>query len=198
MKLRFPVLTFALAVMTLAVTTSVAHAQTGLYLNPIITRVSNSTPDSGTFAFLGQNSTSAIFGGVDIGGYYMFGHYNGFDIGVDIRDAIQHGNTAGLNSFMVGPRIAFKPVKYGVKPYLQVAVGAGRTHSAESPAHISRLEYAVSGGLDKPLGRFVDFRAIEIGYGSVTTMSSAIYGGTTPIPASRMLNFSTGFVFKIP
>jgi hypothetical protein len=193
MKLRFLVPTFVLALTT----TIAAHAQTGLYLNPIITRASNSTPDTGSFAFLGQNSTSAIFGGVDIGGYYMFAHYNGFDVGVDVRDAIQHGNTAGLNSFMVGPRIAFKPVAYGLKPYAQVAVGAGRTHSAESPASTTKLEVAVSGGLDKSLGKYVDFRVVEIGYGSVTTTSSAIYNGATPIPAARLLNFSTGFVFKI-
>jgi hypothetical protein len=192
MKLRYLVSTFALAL-----TTIVAHAQTGLYLNPIISRVSNSTPDSGSFAFLGQNSTSAIFGGVDIGGYYMFGHFGAFDAGVDIRDAIQHGNTAGLNSFMVGPRIAFKPMAYGLRPYAQVEVGAGRTHSPENSAHVTKLEAVVSGGIDKSLGKYVDFRVVEIGYGSVTTVSSSVFSAGSPIPASRMLNFSSGFVFKI-
>ena len=194
MKLRFPVFVFAFALTT----TLAAHAQTGLYLNPLITRVSNSTPDTGPFAFLGQNGTSATFGGVDLGGYYMFVHYPGFDIGVDIRDEIQHGNNASLNSFMVGPRLAFKPVSYGLKPYVQVAVGSGRSASPESPAHTTKLEFAASVGVDKSLGKHVDFRAVEIGYGSVTTTSSQIYGGPTSIPAARLLNFSSGFVFKLP
>jgi hypothetical protein len=193
MKLRFLVSTFALAL-----TTIVAHAQTGLYLNPIITRASNTVADTGSFAFLGQNSKSAIFGGVDIGAYYMFAHYTGFDVGVDVREVIQHANNAGLSSFMVAPRIAFKPVSYGLKPYAQVGFGAGRTHSGENSAHVTKLELAVTGGIDKPLGRYVDWRVVEVGYGSVSTISSAVYNGPTPVPAAKLLNFSAGLVFKIP
>jgi hypothetical protein len=199
MKLRFLVPTFALVLTTICFTRpSLAHAQTGLYFNPIVSRVSNSTPDTGPFAFLGQNTTSRIFGGVDFGGYYEFFHGPMFDVSVDVRDAIQHGNSASLNSFLVGPRVAFKPVNFGLKPYVQLSVGAGRTVSPLSPVHITKLEYDVFAGIDKPLSKHVDFRVIEIGYGSVTTVSSSIYGGPVPIPAARLLNFSTGFVFRVP
>ncbi len=194
MKLRYLVPTFALAVTT----TIAAHAQSvGIYVNPYISRLSNSVADTGSFAFLGNNSKSAVFGGIDLGGYYMFEHFSSFDVGVDIRDAIQHGNTAGLNSFLVGPRVAFKPVKYTLKPYVQLSVGAGRSHSAENPAHITRLEYAITGGIDKSLGKYVDWRVAEVGYGSVQTISSDNFGGTTTIPSAKALNFSAGFVFKI-
>jgi hypothetical protein len=197
MKLRFSASTLALVLAAVVSTCAVqAHAQIGVYFNPIISRVSNSTPDTGPFAFLGQGGTSQIFGGVDIGGYYTFYKAPGFTVSADVRDEIQHGNNASLNSFLVGPRVAFNPVGFGVKPYAQLSFGSGRTSSPQSPVKTTKLEYDIFAGLDKSLGRHVDFRVIEIGYGSVTTTSSSIYGGPTPIPAANLLNFSTGFVFK--
>jgi hypothetical protein len=68
-----------------------------------------------------------------------------------------------------------------------------------SAAHIEKLQYGIYGGVDKSLNKHVDWRIVEISYGSVTTISSAIYDSdTTPIPAARVLGFSTGFVFRIP
>jgi hypothetical protein len=150
MKLRFLVPAFALALTTIA-----AHAQIGLYFNPVVSRVSISTPDTGPFAFLGDNATSRIFGGVDFGGYYEFAHYAKADVSVDVRDAIQHGNNASLNSFMVGPRLAAKPMAYNLKPYAQFSVGAGRTKSPLSAAHIEKLQYGIYGGVDKSLNKHV-------------------------------------------
>jgi hypothetical protein len=197
MKLRFSASTLALVLAAVFSTCATqAHAQVGLYFNPIISRVSNSTPDTGPFAFLGQGGTSKIFGGVDIGGYYTFYKAPGFQISADIRDEIQHSNNASLNSFLVGPRVSFNPVAVGIKPYATLSIGEGRTSSPQSPVKTTKLEYAIFGGLDKPLGKHVDFRIVEIGYGSVTTTSSAIYGGPKPIPSASLLNFSTGFVFK--
>lgn len=191
MKLRFLVSAVALAMSAMA-----AHAQVGLYFNPVVTRISNSTPDTGPFAFLGSGDTSRIFGGVDFGGYYTFAHGKSFDVSADMRDAIVHGNNASLNSFLVGLRLASHPLTYGLKPYVQLSVGAGRTESPLNPVHIEKVEYDLFAGVDKSLNKHVDFRAIEVGYGSVTTISSAIYGGPTPIPAAKLLNFSTGFVFR--
>jgi hypothetical protein len=193
MKFRFTVLAFVLAMMTVA-----AHAQVGLYFNPVVSRVSNSTPDYGPFAFLGQGGTSQIFGGVDFGGNYTFSHQPNFDFGVDVRDAIQHGDSALLNSFLVGAYIQAHPLAYGLKPYGQLSFGAGKTEAKLNPAHIEKFEFMVYGGVDKPLNKHVDFRVVEIGYGTVSTISSAVYHGSTPIPSANLLSFSTGFVFHIP
>jgi hypothetical protein len=193
MKLRFLVPALALALTAIA-----AHAQVGIYVNPIVSRVSNSTADTGPFAFLGDGQTSQIFGGVDFGGYYNFAHYAKMDVGADMRDTLQHGNNASLNSFMVGLRVAAKPMAFNLKPYGQLSAGAGRTRPPLSNAHIERLEYGIYGGVDKPLNKHVDWRIVEISYGSLTTISSATFLGTTPIPAARVLGFSTGFVFRIP
>jgi hypothetical protein len=195
MKLRFVVAALALASSTLA-----AHAQVGLYFNPVVSRVSNSVADTGPFAFLGQNTTSRIFGGVDFGGYYEFAHFEKFDVSADLRDVIQHGNSASLNSFLVGVRVSGKPFAHSLKPYGQLSIGAGRTEAQLSPEHISKLEYDIMAGVDRPLNRHVDWRILEIGYGSVTTISSSTHGfaGQATVPAANLLNFSTGFVFRIP
>ncbi len=192
MKLRFLVPALALALTTIA-----AHAQVGLYFNPVVSRISNSVADTGPFAFLGSGQTSQIFGGVDFGGYYDFAHYSKADIGVDVRDALQHGNNASLNSFLVGLRYAAKPISFaGLKPYAQISVGEGRTKPPKSNAHLNKLQYGIFVGADKALAKHVDWRIIEVGYGSVDTISSQTFGGPTPVPAARILTFSTGFVFR--
>ena len=56
MKLRY----YA-TVVVLALTTVAAHAQVGVYFNPIAIRVSNSVADTGPFAFLGENTKSRVF-----------------------------------------------------------------------------------------------------------------------------------------
>jgi hypothetical protein len=193
MKLRFPVLALALALTTIG-----AVAQGGLYLNPIVTRISISTPDSGPFAFLGQNTTSRIFGGVDFGGYYDVLHQPKFDVSLDMRDAIVHGGNASLNSFLFGVRIAAKPSHQAFRPYGQASFGAGTSKSPLSPVHASKFIYDIAAGVDHPLNRHVDWRVVEVGYGSVTTISSYLYSGPTPIPAAQLIHVSTGFVFRIP
>jgi hypothetical protein len=191
MKLRFLVPALALALTTLA-----AHAQIGLYLNPVVSRVSNSTPDTGPFAFLGEGGTSKIFGGVDFGGYYEFAHYPKSDLSVDVRDTIQRYSTASFNSFMVGPRLQTKPMAYNLKPYAQLSIGVGTTKAPLSPVSISKLQYGIYVGLDKSIKKHIDWRILEVSYGSVTTINSQIFRGPTPIPAASVLGFSTGLVFR--
>ena len=192
MKLRF----LALA-LTLVLTTIAAHAQVGIYVNPVVSRISNSTADTGPFAFLGSGETAQTFGGVDFGGYYAFAHLPKADISVDVRDAIQHGNNASLNSFLVGGRLAAHPLSFGgIKPYVQFSVGEGRTRAPRSDAHIQRLQYGIFGGVDKALAKHVDWRIVEVSYGTVDTIGSDTFGAPTHIPAARVLGFSTGFVFR--
>jgi hypothetical protein len=186
---------FALVV-ALSLTTVAAHAQIGLYLNPIATRVSNSQADTGPFAFLGENSTSRMFYGVDMGGYYNFYRQGKNEVGVDIRDSIVHGNSASLNSFLVGIRAAAEPFSRPLKPYIQVSVGVGTTRPPTSTVRINRAQYGVFGGADYSFSRHVDFRVFEVGFNSLQTASSSTIGGIGNIPASKLLSFSTGLVFR--
>src|ERR1700692_2767410 len=93
-------------VVCIAMTTGVACAQAGIYVAPTAIHAGNSTADTGPFAFLGNNSTSQMFYGVNIGGYYNFYRQGKTEAGIDVRDSITHGNNASLNSFLVGARIS--------------------------------------------------------------------------------------------
>jgi hypothetical protein len=130
MKLRFLAPALALVLTTIA-----AHAQIGIYVNPVVSHISNSTADTGPYAFLGDGQKAQTFGGVDFGGYYDFAHLSKADVSADVRDTIQHGNNASFNSFMVGLRLAAKPMAFaGLKPYAQLSVGEGRTRAPLSNA----------------------------------------------------------------
>jgi hypothetical protein len=213
MKLRFLVPCLALALSHLAAHaqdnpsqvdtshasyTGVGSTDVGLYVNPVGIHISNSKADTGPFAFLGTNKTSRTFYGANIGGYVNFFHAPKFDAGVDIRDSFVTGNAAHLNSFLVGARFAAKPLAASFKPYVQVSVGAGSSKAPTSPIHLTRLQYGVYGGLDYTLAKHVDFRAFEVGYGSLPTISSGNFNGTTTFSASRLFSVSAGLVFRVP
>ncbi len=195
------------AVVVLALTSVAAHAQSqnqsqgnfGLYMNPVAIRVSNPTPDTGDFAFLGKSSTSQVFYGFDLGGYYDFYHSaSGMAVGGDMRESDLHANNAMLRSFLVGPRVSWQPFKRPIKPYAQISIGYDTTKAPYSTAKISKFDYALYGGVDYTLARHLDFRVFELGYGSLTTISSATQGagGTLNVPASTQISFSSGLVFR--
>jgi hypothetical protein len=189
-------LRYVLAAVVLAAVAASARAQVGVYINPVFNRISNTNPDTGPFAFLGDGATSRIFGGVDFGAYYNISHGPGAKFGVDVRDTTVHANNAGLNVFSVAFRLESAPLGRGIRPYVQVAAGAATSKAQQSLIHTTRGMFGVFGGIDYPLSRHVDFRIVELGYGSVTTQNSNIYGGPLPIGASRMVHVSSGLVFR--
>jgi hypothetical protein len=213
MKLRFLVVCFASALMNLtafaqdnpspvnastASTTGVGAGDVGLYLNPIGIGIRNSQPDFGPFAFLGNGTTKRTFYGADFGGYVNFYHAQKYDAGLDIRVVIVNANNANLNSFLVGGRIAAKPLAEKFKPYAQLSVGVGTSKPPHSTVHLSRFQYGIYGGLDYTLSKHVDFRAFELGYGSVSTVNSGNFNGTTSFPNSTLFSVSAGLVFRVP
>ena len=193
MKLRY----YA-TVVVLALTTVAAHAQVGVYFNPIAIRVSNSLADTGPFAFLGEGTKSRVFYGYDLGGYYDFFHSGNLTTGVDLRFSDLHANNAMLKDFLLGVRVSGTPFSRPFKPYVQASIGEGSTKAPNSTARVKKPDFAIFGGVDYPLKKHIDFRILEVGYGSLTTVSSATVGagGNVAIPASKMLRFSTGFVFR--
>ena len=193
MNLRSLVVGAVLAFVPVAVS-----AQVGLYINPIAVRISNSVADSGLYAFLGQNSTSAMFYGVNFGGYYDYKTTSPIIAGIDLRDSLLHGGGAEINNFLVGLRISGRPAHSALKPYLEPAVGLGSSRAPFTQLHVKKVEYGVFAGVDYPTQHHVDFRLIEIGYGSVATAGSETIGATKTIPSSTMLTISTGLVFRFP
>lgn len=189
-------LRFVLAAVVLAAVAASARAQVGVYVNPVFNRISNSTPDTGPFAFLGQGVTSRTFGGVDFGAYYNITHGPGAKFGVDVRDTTVHSNNASLNVFSLAGRVEAPPLAHGIRPYAQIAAGAATSKAELSVVHTTRGMFGIFAGLDYPLSRHIDFRIVELGYGSVTTTNSQIYGGPTPIGASTLMHVSSGLVFR--
>lgn len=189
---------FSLLASVVFLTSLPSHAQIGLYVNPVTTRVSNSQSDSGPFAFLGDGSTSRMFWGANIGGYYDRFHGEKFDAGIDIRDTVLGANNARLNNFLIGVRVVAKSVSPSWRPYVQLSGGAGTTRAPHSSVRVSRGTYGVFVGADYKLSRVVDVRAFEIGYGSLTTISSVAVGSAAnSYPSSNLLQFSAGLVFRI-
>jgi hypothetical protein len=181
-----------------ASTTGIGSTDVGLYVNPIGIGISNSKADTGVFAFLGEGATQRTFYGAAIGGYVNFYHAQKFDAGVDLRDIIVNGNGAHLNSFLVGGRLAVKPIAEKFKPYVQLSVGLGSSKAPHSPIKLNRFQYGIYGGLDYTLAKHVDFRAFELGYGSVSTINSGNFNGLTSFSASSLFSVSTGLVFRVP
>jgi hypothetical protein len=213
MKLRLLVVCLAFAVMNVSVfaqdnpspvnastasTRGVGSTDVGLYVNPIGIGIRNSMADTGTFAFLGNGTTSRTFYGAAIGGYVNFFHAQKYDAGLDIRDVLVSANNARLNSFLVGGRIAVKPIAEKFKPYVQLSVGVGSSKAPHSTVHVSKFQYGIYGGLDYTLAKHVDFRAVELGYGSVSTINSGNFNGPTTFPSSSLFSVSTGLVFRVP
>src|SRR5438874_8127991 len=105
MKLRL----FATALAAFAVSSAAAHAQIGVYMNPVAIRVSNSVADTGPFAFLGQNSKSQVMYGYMLGGYDDFFHSGKLNAGIDMRLEDLHANNAMLRDFFLGVRVSGTP-----------------------------------------------------------------------------------------
>jgi hypothetical protein len=192
MKLRF-----LAAIAGFAMAIGVAQAQVGIYTTPIFSRISNSTPDPGIFAFLGPNTTSRVFYGFGLGAYDDLYHSGNLAAGLDIRGNILRGDGAQLNTFLFGGRVAYKSVERpNIKPYFQASVGVGSSKAATNPVHISKFEYNIAAGVDYAFASHVDFRVIEIGYGSVQTISTSAIDQIGPTSNSQLVNFSTGLVFR--
>jgi hypothetical protein len=196
MKLRY-----LATVVFLALTTVAAHAQVGLYFNPVAIVVNNSVEDNsegGAFAFLGPNSTSQVFYGYNLGGYYDFFHSGKIGAGFDMRYSDLHADNAMLREFLVGLRVSATPFTHPFKPYAEITVGPGTTKAQESTIHVTKLDYGIFAGADYTLAHHVDVRIFEVGYGTLTTASTSTIGSGSPptIPASSLLTFSSGLVFR--
>ncbi|MDE1178306.1 MAG: outer membrane beta-barrel protein [Edaphobacter sp.] len=188
---------FSVVVLALCLIPASAHAQVGVYINPVAARISTSTADSGTFAFLGDGNKSAWFEGVNIGGFYDRYHGKSVDVGFDVRDTYMGSNNARLNDFLVGARVVAKNLSPMWRPYVQLSGGAGTTRAPHSTIKTTRATWAVFAGADYKLSRVVNIRAFEVGYGSLTTISSATVGSAaTSLPSSKMLQVSAGLVFR--
>jgi hypothetical protein len=197
MKVRSLLLALAFA----SAFTTAARAQGAVYITPVFDRVSISPADPNpTFSFLGPTTTSRFFYGVQFGGYYDLPlQKKQFGVGIDLRDAILHGNNALLNSFLVGPRIAaVLTSRPRLHPYVEPFFGAGSTHAPNTAVRVTKVQYGVEAGADYDLSKRVGFRVFEVGYSALTTAGSGTIGASGPQSTSNIINLSTGLTFRLP
>ena len=192
MKLR----SLALLPLVFVLLSITAHAQTGIYLNPVADRVSNSQADSQEFAFLGPGKTSQMFYGIQFGGYYDFKHTSPIGLGLEMRDSHTYGNSAMLNSFLAGVRLTAKPLARPFKFYVEPTIGLGTTRTPSSPRRKSNFQFGVYGGVDYPVQKHIDWRIAEVGFSSLRTINSTDFGYAATATSSKLVSISTGLVFR--
>jgi hypothetical protein len=196
MKLRSLVLALAVA----AGCSAVASAQGALYITPVADRIAISKADPGLYSFLGPNTTSRLFYGVQFGGFYDVPlNLQQAEIGLDLRDSVLHGNNALINSFLVGPRIA--PVLANhprIHPYVEPFIGVGTTRAPNTAIKVTKPQYGVFVGADLNLSHVVSWRVAEIGYSGLSTASGSTIGVTESIPSATLLTITTGLTFRLP
>jgi hypothetical protein len=187
------------ALSALLVWGGVARAQVGIYVAPVFARAANTTADAGVYAFLGPNRTSRVFSGAEFGVYDQFVHSGKLDAGIDLRGSFQQGGGAHLNEFLIGARVAYRPESFFLKPYAEVLGGSGNTRAATNPVSRTKATYGGFAGLEWSAGKHVDLRVIEVGYSSLTTISTALATAQpNPPGAASLLHFSAGIVFRLP
>lgn len=195
MNLKFRLIAISLAL--LAVTTA-AHAQGALYINPVAVHVGISTADSSIYSFLGTGQTGRMFYGVDFGGYYDIPLQNKqFEVGIDMHDSVLHGNNALLNSFLLGPRVAFRP-NARLHPYIEPEVGVGTSRAPNTAIKINKPEFGIYAGGDFELNKHVMWRVVQVGYSSLSTASAGTIGASANIPSAQLITISAGLTFRLP
>jgi hypothetical protein len=84
-----------------------------------------------------------------------------------------------------------------LKPYVQASVGLASSSSPKlgnnGTQFNNKFAYEVLGGADITIAPGLDWRAIELGYGKVSAVSS--FAGTPP---NSVFLLSTGIVFRLP
>lgn len=134
--------------------------------------------------------------------YYDFRSFGPVRIGVDVRGSIltskrgaqafSLGNGTRVNSALGGVRASFHTPIAALKPYIQASAGLGRSdYGLIGPVLKNNFEYHIFGGLDINLLPFMDFRAVELGYGGLNAFGSASHN-------YPLTSISTGIVFHLP
>jgi hypothetical protein len=198
-------------------TTTIAHAQFGVYGTVTVNRLSgqqssplapaNADPAGcmGLFAPTCQvnNSVDPIGGGGGV--YYDFKTIGPVRLGADVRGTITNGNQGAdtfyrgqgtrIGSVLGGVRAVFHTPVQIIKPYIQVSVGLGRSDyglSSTPPVVVhNNLQYEGFAGVDLKLLPVMDFRVVELGLGALSSFGTS--GHTYPIGT-----ISSGVVFHLP
>jgi hypothetical protein len=170
-----------------ALLTSTSPAQIGIYGKFEATHSSSSSTITPT----------AWFKGPAAGIYYDFIHLGPASIGIDLRGNLLYGDSnQKFRSGLAGLRLAVKAPLLPLRPYIQGDVGIGSITSGNLGGvgvhYNNKFEYQILGGVDIPIVPHLEWRAIEIGYGRVSAVSS--FAST---PSLSLFSIGTGLVLRL-
>jgi hypothetical protein len=185
---------------------SSAQAQLGVYGTVDVARLSGIQGSPATTKGVSYNDNVNPLGGTG-GIYYDFKQFGPIKLGADLRgsiltssrgaEAASNGAGTRLDSGLGGIRAVFHTPFFALKPYVEGAVGIGRSNygivlpSAASNGLKNNLEYHVYAGLDVKLLPIMDVRVAELGYGGLVGFGTL--GHNYPLKS-----VGVGVVFHLP
>jgi hypothetical protein len=214
MKLR----TIAL-VLSVALVSAAAHAQTGVYVTGDAQQFTQKGVDYTLTSPSSLNIDKLGLYGAVYGVYYDFNRLpligklktGPIAFGVDGRgDTFRvqvYGSQIDRQDGIFSLRIsAKKPMKqkymFNTAPYAQGGFGVGHTRNALRTYYNNDFIYQFSVGLDRPLSKkykHLDWRVLEVSGGSLANYPTGYYmgnGGAGPNQSNHTLEIGTGIVFR--
>lgn len=123
-----------------------------------------------------------------------FGLYSDFvklpfaRLGGDIRfQFTRPASNTTLFSTLVGPRIDIHPKVVPLSPYAEILIGGGHFSYGNNAPSTTQFDWRAIGGVEKTLLPHVDWRVVEVSYGTLNT-----YAGVM-----KPLTIGTGIVLRL-
>ncbi len=182
----------------IAVASTVAHAQAGVYA----TFDAQMFNRSGIFATApaGGNSDSPWLYGPTIGAFYTIHkipklgelHTGPISLGLDGRGDFLHGSLYDRSDAIVSLRVTPKhPFKGGLIPYVQGGAGLGHTKLPHASHFSNNWNYQFSVGADRKLKGHLDWRVVEVSGGFLGNYVA----GANLNQSNYNITLATGLVF---
>jgi hypothetical protein len=200
-------------VLTLALASAAAHAQSGVYV----------TMDSQQFTQEGVNLTPASTGSQNIDRPWLFGPGFGiyYDVtrwpdipkvgrlktgpivvGIDGRGDIFRSKIYGTQidrmDGLFGLRFAPKATFHGTTPYAFGDFGIGHTKTVHRTAYSNNMVFQFGIGVDKKIHKGIDWRVVEASAGFLRNYYTGYsQTGIGPNQSNYLVTLGTGLVFRI-
>jgi hypothetical protein len=165
---------FALLLFTASFTR--ANAQTAIYGQFNATHF-NSLPNTNEWGYGGA-----------------FGIYSDFvklpfaRVGGDLRfQFTRPASNTTLFSTLVGPRFDLHPKIVPLNPYAEILIGGGHFSYGNNAPSTTQFDWRAIGGVDKTLLPHVDWRVVEVSYGTLNTYAGVL----------KPLTVGTGVVLRL-
>lgn len=195
-------------VLTVALASAAAHAQTGIYV----------TADSQQFTQMGVNSHPAPGGeedrpwlyGTAYGIYYDVNHLPWIGalrtgpvvVGIDVRGDTfrrsEYGSQFDRQDGLFSLRVATRNPYMSITPYVQGGFGIGHTRIPSRSTYNNNFIYQVSVGADRHLVGRLDWRVLEASAATLDSYPTGYYPGGEGVNQSNyLITVGTGLVFRL-